>query len=211
MMFFTIFFWMAFEQKGSSLMLFAFNDTNRIIPLINWEMPAGWFLVLNPFIIVILAPLFSKMWVSLARKKMDPSAPIKFVIGLLLAGLGFIAMIFAAKIVGATGGKVTVFWLMFVYLCHTLGELCLSPVGLSLVSKLSPTRFLSLMFGVWLTATAIANYAAGVFAGNYETMDHAKFFMVPAAICIGAAFVLLLCSKWIKRWMHGADDDNIKA
>jgi POT family proton-dependent oligopeptide transporter len=209
MMFFTIFFWMAFEQKGSSLMLFAYNDTNRIVPLLNWEMPATWFLVVNPMIIVILAPVFAKLWVYLSKKKANPPAPIKFAVGLSLLGLGFILMMFAARIVETTGGKVGVLWLIFVYLFHTLGELSLSPVGLSLVSKLSPARFASLMFGVWLMSSAIAHYSSGVFAGNYDTMNHVKFFMIPAAMAFGAAFFLVLLSKQLKRWMHGADEDNV--
>lgn len=202
LMFFSIFFWAAFEQAGSSLTLFAYHSTNRIIPFINWEMPASYFQAINPLFIFLLAPLFSSMWLKLISINKNPSITMKFAIGLGFASLGFILMILAANFADEFG-KVSILWLFAVYLLHTIGELCLSPVGLSAVTKLAPVQFASLLMGLWFLASFFANTAAGFFAGNYDTMVHAQFFAIPAITAGIAALLLLFLIKPINKWMHG--------
>ncbi|MCX6112813.1 MAG: peptide MFS transporter [Proteobacteria bacterium] len=204
MMFFVIFFWASFEQAGSSLTLFADRATNRAISIFgwNWIFPTSWFQSVNPLFIFVLAPLFSGLWVRMAERNIEPSTPFKFVWGLVLLALGFVLMIFAVMAY-EKGGPISMLWLLGVYLLHTLGELCLSPVGLSLVTKLSPARFASLLMGTWFMANFIANLASGLFAGNYDAMDHKTFFLIPVITAGAAAILLLLLIKPIKKWMHG--------
>jgi POT family proton-dependent oligopeptide transporter len=202
MAFFVIFFWFAFKQNGASLTLFAADSTNRVIPYLNWEVPASSFVALNAIFILLLAPLFSKLWIKLAEKHKEPSTPAKFVWGLSLLAVGFIIMAIGAS-VNYEVGKVSVLWLTGAYLFLTLGELCLSPVGLSLVTKLSPLRYASMLMGAWFLANFVANKLAGQFAGMYDKINHVQFFMFPVATALSAALVLLLIRKHIKRWMHG--------
>ncbi len=202
MAFFVIFFWAAFEQAGSSLTLFTDQSTNRYISFLDFEVPASYFQSVNPLLIFILAPMFSRLWTALSNKKIEPSTPAKFVYGLVLLALGFLLMIGAVANYEASGA-VSMLWLVGVYLFHTLGELCLSPVGLSMVTKLSPARFASMLMGVWMAAVFFSNLVAGLFAGNYDQMDKKLFFMIPLITAVSAAIVLLLLLKPIKRWMHG--------
>ena len=204
LMFFVIFFWSAFEQAGSSLTLFADQSTNRVINLFGWSytVPTAMYQSLNPFFIVIFGPVFSKLWVKLSAAKMEPSTVHKFVWGLGLLALGFVLMVFAVMTYDKSG-PVSVFWLVGVYLFHTLGELCLSPVGSSMVTKLAPARFVSMLIGVYFLANFAANLTGGIFAGNYDAMDHTKFFMIPVATAGGAAILLLILAKPIRKWMHG--------
>lgn len=205
---FSVFFWSAFEQAGSSLTIFADRSTDRVIPWLNWEMPASYFQSLNPLFIFILAPVFSALWVKLSDRKLNPSAPVKFAIGLALLAVGFVFMIPAAKLFLAAG-PVSLVWLVGVYLLHTLGELCLSPVGLSVVSRLAPVQFGSLLMGVWFLGSFAANFVGGFFAGEYDSMDPVTFFMIPTATAAGSAVVLLLIAPILKRWMH--EGNNGKA
>lgn len=200
--FFNIFFWTAFEQAGSSLTLFADRSVNRVIPVINWEFPASWFQGVNPFFIIAFAPLFSRLWLTLARKNMEPSTPMKFVWGLCLLGTGFLFMILAAKLF-LSAGPVSLLWLTCSYLFFTLGELCLSPVGLSMVTKLSPAKFASTMMGAWFLAMAASNKLAGDFAGRYDNMEMTTFFSVPFATALASALILLMLVPLLKKWMHG--------
>ncbi len=204
MVFFAIFFWSAFEQAGSSLTLFAKNETNRNISLFgwNWLMPASYFQSINPLFIILLAPFFSKMWTNLGETGKEPSSPMKFVIALGLLALGFVIMIAAAAAYQASG-PVSMMWLVGAYFFHTLGELCLSPVGLSVVTKLAPAQFGSLLLGVWLLSSFAANFVGGFFAGNYDVINHAKFYMIPTATGLGSAVLLLLITPKLRRWMHG--------
>ncbi|KAF0125516.1 MAG: proton-dependent oligopeptide transporter POT family [Elusimicrobia bacterium] len=204
MVFFTIFFWSAFEQAGSSLTLFADRETDRWINIFGWrwEMPAGYFQSLNPLFIVLLAPFFSNMWINLAEKDREPSSPIKFAMGLGLLAIGFVVMI-AAAAAYQQSGPVSMLWLVGAYFFHTLGELCLSPVGLSLVTKLAPVQFGSLMMGVWFLSSVAAGFVGGFFAGNYDTINHVHFFMIPTATALGAAVLLVLITPKLRKWMHG--------
>jgi len=204
MVFFSIFFWAAFEQAGSSLTLFADRETNRIINIFGWkwEIPAGYFQSINPLLIFILAPFFSKLWIKLSEMNKEPSSPLKFSIGLALLGIGFVIMVIASTVY-QEHGPVSVFWLLGAYFFHTLGELCLSPVGLSLVTKLAPIQFGSLMMGVWFLSSFAANFVGGFFAGNYDTMNHTLFYMIPTATAFGSAILLFIITPKLKKWMHG--------
>jgi len=200
--FFSIFFWAAFEQAGSSLTLFAEKSTDRMIPWINFEVPASWFQSLNPLFVILLAPLFSGLWIKLAQIRKEPSTPAKFIWSLFLVAAGFVLMIFAAGL-NKVYGPVSMFWLVGAYLLHTVGELCTSPVGMSMVTKLSPAKFVSIMMAVFLGSSFFASIVAGVFAGNYDSMDHETFFTVPV-ITVGISGLLLLAViRPLKKWMHG--------
>jgi len=204
MVFFAVFFWSAFEQAGSSLTLFADRETNRLITLFghSWEMPASYFQSVNPLFIILLAPFFSKLWVSLGETGREPSSPMKFVMGLGLLAIGFVVMI-AGAAAYQQHGPVSMLWLFGAYFFHTLGELCLSPVGLSLITKLAPAQFGSLLMGVWLLSSFAANFVGGYFAGNYDAMNHVNFYMIPTATGIGSAVLLLIIAPKLRKWMHG--------
>lgn len=156
--FFVIFFWSAFEQAGATLTIFAEQSTNR--NLFGWEMPASWFQSVNPVAIIIFAPLFAMLWTRLGKKKKEPSSPVKQAIGLFLLAIGYFVIAFGVKGV-EPGIKVSLFWLVGMYVIHTWGELCLSPIGLSMVARLAPVRLASLLMGVWFMANAMANDMAG--------------------------------------------------
>ncbi|MCK5583001.1 MAG: peptide MFS transporter [Elusimicrobiales bacterium] len=202
MTFFAIFFWSAFEQAGSSLTMFADRETDRLIPFINMIFPTSWFQSINPLFIIIFAPFFSNMWTAMGEAKREPSTPIKFIIGLGLLAVGFMVMAAAAALYQQSG-PVSMLWLVAVYFFHTMGELCLSPFGLSMVTKLSPPKFVSLLMGVWLLSSFAANLVGGLFAGNYDTMNHTTFYMIPTGTALGAALLLLLMAPKLKKWMHG--------
>ena len=191
-------FWSGFEQAGSSLNLFADRHTDRM--LFGFEIPASWFQSLNPFYIVVLAPVFAAVWVKLARRQLDPSMPGKFAIGLLILGLGFLVMVVAAKIVVA-GNQAAPYWLILTYLLHTMGELCLSPVGLSSVTKLAPKRFVGQMMGIWFLATSLGNLLAGLMAGRFnpEALNEMPGLFMQIVITVTVAGLLLLAfTKLIK-------------
>lgn len=199
-------FWAGFEQAGSSFNLFARDYTDRSF-LGGWfaggEHPASWYQSVNPVFIIVLSPLFAWLWVALGRRNLDPSAPLKFGLGLLQLGLGFAVMMFAAKLVGATG-KVGPEWLVFTYLLHTMGELCLSPIGLSNVTKLAPARFAGQMMGTWFLGTAVGNLAAGLIGGHLGASTAAEmpnqFLIMTLVAAAGGALVLLSAGR-IRRWM----------
>jgi len=204
MVFFAIFFWSAFEQAGSSLTLFADRETDLTIRLFgwNWLMPSSFFQSLNPLFIVLLAPFFSKMWIKLGEAGREPSTPVKFAAGLGFLAIGFVVMI-AGAAVYQQSGPVSMLWLTGAYFFHTLGELCLSPVGLSLVTKLAPAKFGSLMMGTWFLSSFAANIVGGYFAGNYDVWNHTLFYMIPTGTALGAAILLLIMTPKLKKWMHG--------
>lgn len=266
---FTIFFWMAFEQAGGSMTIFAKDYTNRVLSggnalvfkwvnslivisamtilsivlgrlfkktfkdyalsnlflgtsfLIIWalvfwmlkkefdapvaEVPASWFSILNSFFIITCAPLFSKIWES----KYNPTGPIKFGTGLILLGIGFAILAYGGITIeqGAKTASVSMVWLILAYLFHTLGELCVSPVGLSYISKLSPVKVVGLMFGIWFVATFIANTLAGLTGslidGIVQKYSISIFFMIFAVIPIAAGLVMYTLNKTLLKKMHG--------
>ncbi len=171
------------------------------------EIPASWFLILNSFFIVTMAPVFSRMWES----RYNPSAPVKFGLGLILLGLGFGVLALGSMSIteGERSATVSIWWLVIAYALHTMGELCVSPVGLSYVSKLAPLKFIGLMFGVWFLATAVANYLAGKTGSYIDTISEnyglATFFLIYTAIPIVAGLVLCSMNGWMKRKMHGIE------
>lgn len=192
-------FWSGFEQAGSSLNLFADRHTDNLV--MGFEIPATWYQSLNPFYIVVLAPIFATFWVRLARKQMDPSMPAKFAIGLIILGLGFLVMVGAAKLV-TVGDQAAPYWLILTYLLHTMGELCLSPVGLSSVTKLAPKRFVGQMMGIWFLAASLGNLMAGLMAGRFdpESLNEMPgLFMQIVLTAVGGGLLLLVFTKPIKR------------
>lgn len=169
------------------------------------EIPATWFGVLNSFFLVILAPMFSKLW----ERHWNPSGPVKFGVGLVLLGLGFAALSYGSSGIpaGAKTAQVSMIFLTLAYLLHTMGELCLSPVGLSYISKLAPARFLGLMFGIWFVNAGLANGLAG-FTGAYidaisSAYSMSTFFLIFTVVPAGAGVLLMLLSPWMKKLMHG--------
>jgi proton-dependent oligopeptide transporter, POT family len=158
-------FWAGYEQAGASFNLFAERYTERDV--LGWLMPAGVLQAVNPLFIIVFAPVFAALWVNLGRRMLEPSAPAKFGLGLLFMGAGFLVMFAAAEYV-VRGEKVLATWLVLTYLLHTFGELCLSPVGLSSMSKLAPPRFVGQILGVWFLATAIGVNLAGQFSGEID-------------------------------------------
>jgi len=159
---FSVVFWTLFEQAGSSLTLFADRNTNLNIFGI-YDMPAGQTQFFNALFIVVFAPIFSMLWTALGRKGLEPSTPVKFSIALILVGAGFLALAYGAKFANADF-RVPLFWLAFAYLIHSVGELCLSPVGLSMITKLSMPKVVGLMMGVWFLSSAMAQYVGGIVA-----------------------------------------------
>lgn len=170
--FFVIAFWAAFEQAGASLTFFAEEQTDR--NLFGWfDIPASAFQSVNPILIVALAPLFAMLWVRLGKKNQEPASPMKQAIGLFMVALGYVIIAMVVKDLGP-GVKVSMVWLFSLYAIHTMGELCLSPIGLSMVVKLAPVRYSSLLMGVWFLSTALANKVAGDLSGYYPEDVHKK-------------------------------------
>lgn len=218
--FFVIFFWGAFEQAGASLTIFADRQTDRT--LFGWEMPASYFQSVNPMAIILLAPLFSSLWLRLGNRGLEPTSPKKMAIGLSLVALGYVVIAFAVYGLGAMD-KVSMFWLIGLYVIHTMGELCLSPIGLSMVSKLSPARFSSLLMGTWFLANAAANKFAGTLSAlipgggeagegaattsflGFQIANLFDFFLVFIVMCGVAAAVLFVLSRWLEKKMHGVN------
>ena len=194
-------FWSGFEQHGSSFNLFARDFTDRSI--FGWEMPASWFQSINPFFLITLAPVFGALWIKLASKNLNPRTPIKFALGLILVGVGFYLMVVAAGI-AAQGLKAGAFFLIVTYFLHTCGELCLSPVGLSTMTKLAPRRYISQMMGMWFVGTAAGNLVAGLVAGRFDPNDldqMPNLFMNFVYSGIGVGIILLLLFPMLKKWM----------
>jgi proton-dependent oligopeptide transporter, POT family len=193
-------FWASFEQAGSSLNLFAERATNRYV--MGWEFPAGWFQFVQPIFVVALAPVFAWLWLVLNRKRLEPSSPAKFALGLLFAGLAFAILVPAAHT--AEGGRqVAIWWLTGTYLLQTLGELCLSPVGLSAMTKLAPDRAAGFMMGIWFLSTSIGNWLAGKAASLYSSLPLPTLFGSVAAFTIAAAVVLAVLVKPTVKLMSG--------
>ena len=205
--FFVIFFWSAFEQAGASLTFFAEEQTNRTLG--SYTIPSSFFQSLNSTFVVAFAPLFAWLWLKLG--KYEPGSPAKMALGLFLLALGYLWIAFGVHNV-ASGVKVSMIWLTGMYALHTCGELCLSPIGLSLVNKLAPIKFASLLMAVWFTANAFANKFAGVLSGlypdgkttyfaGYAITNLFDFFILFVAMAGAAAFVLFLIARKLKTMM----------
>ena len=221
--FFVVFFWSAFEQAGASLTLFADQQTNRNIG--SWEMPASWFQSINPLGIILMAPLFSSLWVKLGNQNAEPSSPLKMAFGLGLLCLGYVVI--AAGVHGIDSSvKISMWWLIVLYVLHTMGELCLSPIGLSMVSKLAPLRFSSLLMGTWFLANAAANKLAGTLSAlippgageapataetvfpkifGFAITNLYEFFMIFIFMSGAAALILFALYRRLLKMMHGVN------
>jgi POT family proton-dependent oligopeptide transporter len=198
-------FWAGYEQAGSSLNLFAERYTDRYLAFLHFTIPTEWFQSLNPFYIVVFAPFVAWGWVALARRHLDPSVPAKFAIGVIVMGSGFLLMVAASTLV-AGGSKVSPNWLIFTYLLHTFGELCLSPVGLSYFTKLTPKRFVGQMMGMFFLSISLGNLAAGLIAGEFDAEDLAAMpgqYLNIVYFSVGLGVVLLALSKPVKKLMGG--------
>ena len=191
-------FWAAYEQAGSSLTLFARDLTDRVV--LGFDVPVGWFQDFPAGFCVILAPVFAWLWLRMGSRQ--PSSPAKFSLGLIFVGLGFVVMI-GASAAAAGGAKVGIGWLMSTYFLHVIGEMCLSPVGLSTVTKLAPAKVTSLMMGVWFLASAVGNYVGGRGAGFYEALPLWQLFGLFALVSITGGLVLALFVRPIRRLMGG--------
>lgn len=214
--FFVIFFWACYEQVGSSMNLFADRHTDLMVG--GYKVPSSWFQSVNPVAIVLFGGVFAALWQALGRRNREPSTALKMVMGLALLGLGFVFMAIGGGRADA-GVLVSPFWLVAAYLLHTWGELCLSPVGLSYVTKVAPARFASLLMGVWFLANAAANKIAGAMAAFTPTPGEAPpavhgglggviqqasttnrgFFMIFVIASLGAAALMLLFVPLLKR------------
>ncbi|MFY0530184.1 peptide MFS transporter [Archangium gephyra] len=200
---FVVFFWAAFEQAGGLMNLYTDAKVDRGV--FGWQVPTTWFQAVNPLFIMLLGPIFAEMWTGLGRKGKDPSIPAKMAMGLLLLSFGFVFMLGASK-QSEMAGKAALMWVVAAYFFHTAGELCLSPVGLSMVTKLAPTRFASLLMGVWFIANAVANYLAGLIGGFAEKLGEFDLFLAITIATAVAGVVLLALAPMLKRMMHGADE-----
>lgn len=211
--FFVIFFWAAFEQAGISLTFFAEEQTKREV--FGWTIPTSFFQSFNPIFIVLLAPLFAMLWGALGKKNLEPASPLKQALGLFLLSIGYLVIAFGVRGV-EPGVKVSMLWLTSLYFLHTCGELCLSPIGLSMVNKLAPARFASLLMGLWFMAIATANKLAGTLSALYPEEGKAAkailgftvnnlfdFFMVFVVMSAVAAVILFCLTGKLKKMMHG--------
>ena len=225
---FSLIFWALFEQAGSSLNILTDRGVDRVI--FGWEVPASMFQSLNAGFIFTIAPLFALLWIALAKRNMEPSTPIKFSIGIVLVGLGFLALVYGMQ--SSEALQTGVIWIVLIYFLHTLGELCLSPVGLSSVTKLSPQRIVGFMMGMWFFASAAGNYVAGLIAKgtagdpvmliaekiylqvmflpeNQFTINQKNGFIDVytdvGLIAIGCGIFLAVLTPVLKKLMHGAN------
>ena len=214
LIFFSLIFWALFEQAGSSLNILTDRGVDRVI--FGWEVPASMFQSLNAGFIFTIAPLFALLWIALAKRNIEPSTPVKFSIGIFFVGLGFLALVYGME--SSDGLQTGIIWIVLIYLLHTLGELCLSPVGLSSVTKLSPQRIVGFMMGMWFFASAAGNFVAGEIAKAtatdvsgasadvYDLVQKQSFIDVYTNVglmAVGVAFVLLLLSPLLNSRSHG--------
>ncbi len=189
-------FWASFEQAGSSLNLFGERNTNRYV--FGYEFPAAWFQFVQPFFVITLAPVFAWLWIALGRR--EPSSPAKFSVALFLGGIAFLIMVPASY-----GSQVSPWWLVGCYLFQTLGELCLSPVGLSAMTKLAPARAGGFVMGIWFLASSVGNWLAGKAGSLFESMPLPNLFGWVAGIAFAAALVLALLIAPTKRLTESSD------
>ena len=201
-------FYAGYEQQGSSLTLFADRYTDKFIGFLNFDFPSGWFQTVPAAAVFVFAPAFAWLWVWLSKKNLNPSTPIKLAMGLLFMGLGYAVMMGASLVYVNSGKGVLPSWLIITYVLHTFGEICLYPIGLSAVTKLSPKRIVGQMMGIWFMSLAFGNLIAGLFAGEFDTgaitanpnLMVDLFWVVVKAMMIAGLIVILL-NKPLKKLM----------
>ncbi|NMP32974.1 peptide MFS transporter [Thalassotalea sp. M1531] len=207
---FSVIFWAGFEQAGGLFNIYASQFTDR--NFMGFEVPATWFQSLNAMFIILLAPVIASIWVKMGSK--EPTSPVKFALAMVFLALGFFVMLWATMVQdGDTTIKVSMLFLVFAYLFHTLGELCLSPIGLSLVSKLAPVKFTSLLMGVWFFFTALSNKLAafiGQFVGEGEEQvtNAGTIFMGVGLGALITALIIFISANKLVEWMHGAEGES---
>ena len=203
MSFFTIVFWSGFEQAAGSMNLFAKYNTDLVF--LGWEMPASWLQSVNPLFIIIMAPMFATFWLRMGEA--EPDSPKKFALGMFFLALGFLSMCGAAsQISGDANVKAHVIWLVLAYIFHTMGELCLSPIGLSMVSKLAPLKFTSLLMGAWFLFIGLGNKIASEIGKTVGEVGPMAAFSGVAIMAFVAGIILWLSSDKLVDWMHIAGD-----
>jgi POT family proton-dependent oligopeptide transporter len=203
----VIFFWAGFEQAGSSMTLYTDKYIDR--HLFGWEIPTAIFQSVNPLFIVLLGPLFAWFWNSKYGTKL--TTPVKMSLGMILLGIGFLFMLFATYGVKTSGTgstevitqKAALIWLVMTYFFHTIGELCLSPVGLSVVTKLAPLKLASMLMGVWMLSSFVANIMGGYIAMYVEKLGAATIFVSIAIFVISLGLLMLLLTSRLSKMMHG--------
>lgn len=203
---FVIVFWAGFEQAGGLMNIYTQQYTDRMLG--SFEVPAAWFQSLNPFFIITLAPVIAALWVKLGKR--EPNSPVKFALALFFLAIGFLCMVGAVLEQGGdTTVKTSMLWLVGAFFFHTLGELCLSPIGLSMVTKLAPLRLASLMMGAWFGFNAIANYVAGLVGSQVGELGAMQIFSgIAVAAAVSGAILLLFANKLVS-WMHGAEGSHV--
>ncbi|MBA4493266.1 peptide MFS transporter [Paenactinomyces guangxiensis] len=209
---FVIMFWVGFEQAGASFTLYTEDFIDRTI--FGYEVPTSFFQSLNPLFILLLAPVISALWIKLSKtKRGDFAIPTKMSFGLILMGAGFMVMVPAVMMTGSDEANITIkasmMFMVATYLLHTLGELCLSPIGLSLVSKMAPLKLASLLMGVWFLSNAAANYLAGQVAAMTAAFGYLEIFIYLGIASIVLGFILLALSKQIQKLMHLDELDDM--
>jgi proton-dependent oligopeptide transporter, POT family len=196
---FAAMFWSAFEQAGSTFTLFAERLTRNTF--LGFNFPSSWFQSVNSLFIWLLAPVFAWFWIRLGKR--EPSSPAKFAWGLLFVGLGFLVLVFGARLSGPEGLLVSPTWLISVYLLHSIGELCLSPVGLSTMTKLAPARVASQMLGVWFLGSSVGNYIGGRVSGLFETLPLPQLFGAVFGVCMLFTLAAVIAIRPLRRLMGG--------
>jgi POT family proton-dependent oligopeptide transporter len=198
---FALLFWAGFEQAGSSLTLFADRATQLMV--LGFEYPSSWFQSVEPIFVILFSPVFAWIWLALAKRRREPSSPAKFTLGLFFLSFSFALVIPAARAFESNGVRVSPWWLVGLYFLQMVGELCLSPVGLSMVTKLSPARLVGLMMGVWFFATAMGNYVAGWVAGFLQNRSYTEVFQAMFMNLMVATVILAILIVPIKKLMRG--------
>jgi POT family proton-dependent oligopeptide transporter len=203
LLFFVTFFWAGYEQAGSSLTLFTDKYINRNI--FGFEIQTPWFQSVNPLLVLVLGFPFSYLWIKLSKIGKNPSTPIKMGIGMVLLGIGFLFMLGAVAQLNGGASKASMLWLLLAYLFHTMGELMLSPIGLSMVTKLAPAYMVSMFMGVWFLSSFMAHLIGGVIASFIDQLGPGVIFGGVAGFIIVLGFVVFLIAKWLLGKMHGRD------
>jgi len=212
---FNIFFWLAFEQAGSSMNVFANEKTDRHV--FGKEIPATWMQSVNPGVIIFMGPVFASLWTWLGKRRLNPSQPAKIGLGLILLGMGFGVLTWGASTAVEPGAKASVLFLLVTYFLHTLGELCLSPTGLSYVTKAAPVKYVSLLMGIWFVSSFVANLAGGLIAARVEAIERgeiqlpwhfggqADFFFLFVVTSLSAGTLILVLTPLLKKLIGGRE------